>query len=146
MNAFTEPSGENQALSCTARLDAAISDTNKRLSEARGRQIMARETARAILDGQLAGEISPGKDMVNRPDHYTVLTSDSGDVIEARHIIEAVIDGDTPMVGMQAHDIACTLKYLLRLGKKDDSHQDLAKSAKYLGWALQRIEGAPDVI
>ncbi len=152
MKSLTETSGVNEALSCTARLDAAISDTNQRLSEARGSQIMAREKLQAILGGHLAGTEPRGehiddssfshlnKDMINSPGHYAVMTSKSGDVIEARHIIEAVVHGSSPMQGMFAHDIACGLKYLCRLGKKDDAKTDLGKAIKYLGWALDRLE------
>ena len=44
------------------------------------------------------------------------------------------------MRGVFAHDVACGLKYLLRLGKKDDVQQELGKSLKYLGWAKDRAE------
>lgn len=92
---------------------------------------MARKKVQAILDDK------PASDLVNHPSHYAVMTCSCGKTVEARDIINAIIK---PMSGMFAHDIACGLKYILRLGKKDDTAQELGKSLKYLGWARERAE------
>jgi hypothetical protein len=101
------------------------------LKGARRRQAMARKKVQRILDDK------PKGDLINQPAHYAVMTCSCGKNIEARDIINAIIK---PMSGMFAHDIACGLKYILRLGKKDDVKQELGKSLKYLGWARERAE------
>ena len=105
----------------------------QRLKAARSKQVAARDKARAALDEKSA---CPKGDMVHAPNHYAVLTCSCGKKIEARDIINAIIE---PFGGMFAHDIACGLKYLLRLGKKDDPAQELGKSLKYIGWAQQNL-------
>jgi|TARA_B110000483_G_scaffold168968_1_gene199774 hypothetical protein len=92
---------------------------------------MARKKVQTILDDE------PASDPINHPSHYAVMTCSCGKNIEARDIINSII---APMSGMFAHDIACGLKYILRLGKKDDVKQELGKSLKYLGWARERAE------
>ena len=92
---------------------------------------MARKKVQRILDDK------PKGDLINQPAHYAVMSCSCGKNIEARDIINAIIK---PMSGMFAHDIACGLKYILRLGKKDDVKQELGKSLKYLGWARDRAE------
>jgi hypothetical protein len=92
---------------------------------------MARKKVQRILDDK------PKGDLINHPSHYAVMSCSCGKNIEARDIINAIIK---PMSGMFAHDIACGLKYILRLGKKDDATQELGKSLKYLGWARERAE------
>ena len=101
------------------------------LKGARRRQVMARKKVQNILDDK------PKEDLINQPAHYAVMTCSCGKNIEARDIINAIIK---PMSGMFAHDIACGLKYILRIGKKDGTAQELGKSLKYLGWARDRAE------
>jgi hypothetical protein len=112
--------------------EAALDERfSKKLRNARRRQTMARKKVQAILDDKPTG------DLVNHPSHYAVMTCSCGKTIEARDIIASVIK---PMSGAFAHDIACGLKYILRLGKKDDVKQELGKSLRYLGWARDRAE------
>ena len=113
-------------------VEAALDERfSKKLRSARRRHAMAIKKVQAILDDKPAG------DLVNQPSHYAVMTCSCGKNIEARDIINAII---APMRGVFAHDVACGLKYLLRLGKKDDVQQELGKSLKYLGWAKDRAE------
>lgn len=108
------------------------------LKGARRRQAMARKKVQRILDDpNLILDDKPKGDLINHPSHYAVMSCSCGKNIEARDIINAIIK---PMSGMFAHDIACGLKYILRLGKKDDVKQELGKSLKYLGWARERAE------
>ena len=69
-------------------------------------------------------------DPVNRPAHYTA------GKVESIDAIESALGED----GFVPYCIGNTLKYLNRLGKKDDAVQDAKKARWYLDRAIKTLE------
>lgn len=71
--------------------------------------------------------------LVSHPSHYQLKNG-----LEVIQIIEAFTDG---LNGIDAVDIGNAVKYLGRLGKKDDIIQDAEKAAWYLNHFIERNKG-----
>ena len=74
----------------------------------------------------------PAHDPVTRPAHYTA------GKVESIDAIESALGRD----GFIAYCIGNNLKYLNRLGKKDDALQDARKARWYLDRAIKTLEAA----
>lgn len=74
----------------------------------------------------------PGEvvDMVNHPPHYTVGGIETIDYMKAKSTTEE----------FRGHLRLTALKYLSRMGHKDDSLKDLKKAQWYLNRLIQEIE------
>lgn len=72
----------------------------------------------------------PIPDLINEPPHYQ-------GKVESIDAIEAVIAGKDPVI---AYNVGQVIKYLFRLGKKDDPKQDAKKAKWYLERAIKILE------
>lgn len=72
---------------------------------------------------------NPRRDMIDHPDHYTA----GG--IETIEFIEAKLNSMPHLTPFQAYCVGNVIKYMSRLGLKDDLYQDLGKAIKYAEWA-----------
>ena len=63
---------------------------------------------------------------VTKPRHYQIRED-----LEARDVIEEVLDL-SGFKGKDAFNLGCALKYLLRVGRKDNIKQDLGKAKDYI--------------
>lgn len=70
-------------------------------------------------------------DMVNRPDHYTWKKK------ECREIQRDMVDG---LSGMAVSDMTNIIKYLYRVGHKDDIKQDLDKAKQYIDFLYEDLQ------
>ena len=71
-------------------------------------------------------------DMVNSPPHYKL----NGLDIESVDVIWAVLTAEEFRGWCKGNAI----KYLMRLGKKDNEIQDARKSIKFLEWLVKELE------
>lgn len=69
-------------------------------------------------------------DMINHPPHYTVGGIETIDYMKAKSTTEE----------FRGHLRLTALKYLSRMGHKDDSLKDLKKAQWYLNRLIQEIE------
>jgi len=69
-------------------------------------------------------------DMINHPPHYTVGGIETIDYMKAKSTTEE----------FKGHLRLTALKYLSRMGHKDDSLKDLKKAQWYLNRLIQEIE------
>ena len=72
------------------------------------------------------------KDMVNSPKHYKLRGLD----IESVDVIKATMTPEEFQGWLKGN----AMKYLHRLGKKDDAVQDAKKAMKYLEWLVRELE------
>ena len=72
------------------------------------------------------------EDMVNSPKHYKLRGLD----IESVDVIKAVLTPEEFAGWLKGN----AMKYLHRLGKKDDAVQDTKKAMKYLEWLVKELE------
>lgn len=70
-------------------------------------------------------------EMVNRPDHYTWKKK------ECREIQRDMVDG---LSGMAASNMGNIIKYLYRVGHKDDIKQDLDKAKQYIDFLYEDLQ------
>ena len=70
-------------------------------------------------------------DMVDRPDHYTWKKK------ECREIQRDMVDG---LSGMAVSDMTNIIKYLYRVGHKDDIKQDLDKAKQYIDFLYEDLQ------
>jgi hypothetical protein len=76
--------------------------------------------------------VPPAHDPVTRPAHYTA------GKVESIDAIESALGRD----GSVAYCIGNAMKYLNRMGKKDDAVQDARKARWYLDRAIKNLEAA----
>jgi len=81
-------------------------------------------------NGNVEQNYESDNQMVSHPKHYQLKNG-----LEAITVIEAITDG---LVGIDAVDIGNAVKYLCRLGKKDDSLQEVEKAKWYLTDYIKR--------
>lgn len=79
-----------------------------------------------------ASKIQEAEDMVNSPKHYKLRGLD----IESVDVIKATLTPEEFQGWLKGN----AMKYLHRLGKKDDAVQDAKKAMKYLEWLVKEIE------
>ena len=72
------------------------------------------------------------EDMVNSPKHYKLRGLD----IESVDVIKATLTQEEFEGWLKGN----AMKYLHRLGKKDDAVQDAKKAMKYLEWLVKELE------
>ena len=72
------------------------------------------------------------EDMVNSPKHYKLRGLD----IESVDVIRATMTPEEFQGWLKGN----AMKYLHRLGKKDDAAQDAKKAMKYLEWLVKELE------
>ena len=72
------------------------------------------------------------EDMVNSPKHYKLRGLD----IESVDVIKATLTQEEFEGWLKGN----AMKYLHRLGKKDDAVQDAKKAIKYLEWIVKELE------
>ena len=72
-----------------------------------------------------------GNDMVDRPDHYTWKKK------ECREIQRDMVDG---LSGMAVSDMTNIIKYLYRVGHKDDIRQDLDKAKQFIDFLYEDLQ------
>ena len=77
-------------------------------------------------------KIQETEDMVNSPKHYKLRGLD----IESVDVIRATLTPEEFRGWCKGN----AMKYLHRLGKKDDAVQDAKKAMKYLEWLVQELE------
>lgn len=70
-------------------------------------------------------------EMVNRPDHYTWKKK------ECREIQRDMVDG---LSGMAVSDMTNIIKYLYRVGHKDDIKQDLDKAKQFIDFLYEDLQ------
>lgn len=70
-------------------------------------------------------------DMVKRPDHYTWKKK------ECREIQRDMVDG---LSGMAASNMGNIIKYLYRVGHKDDIKQDLDKAKQFIDFLYEDLQ------
>lgn len=70
-------------------------------------------------------------DMVKNPDHYTWKKK------ECREIQRDMVDG---LSGMAANNMGNIIKYLYRVGHKDDIKQDLDKAKQYIDFLYEDLQ------
>lgn len=70
-------------------------------------------------------------DMVKRPDHYTWKKK------ECREIQRDMVDG---LSGMAASNMGNIIKYLYRVGHKDDIKQDLDKAKQFIDFLYEELQ------
>ena len=70
-------------------------------------------------------------DMVKRPDHYTWKKK------ECREIQRDMVDG---LSGMAVSDMTKIIKYLYRVGHKDDIKQDLDKAKQFIDFLYEDLQ------
>lgn len=70
-------------------------------------------------------------DSVKRPDHYTWKKK------ECREIQRDMVDG---LSGMAVSDMTNIIKYLYRVGHKDDAKQDLDKAKQYINFLYEDLQ------
>lgn len=70
-------------------------------------------------------------DMVKRPDHYTWKKK------ECREIQRDMVDG---LSGMAANNMGNIIKYLYRVGHKDDIKQDLDKAKQFIDFLYEDLQ------
>lgn len=70
-------------------------------------------------------------DMVEHPDHYTWKNK------ECREIQRDMVDG---LEGMAASNMGNIIKYLYRVGHKDDIKQDLDKAKQYIDFLYEDLQ------
>ena len=75
-------------------------------------------------------EANDQNSLVSHPKHYQLKNG-----LEVIQVVEAFTDG---LNGIDAVDIGNAVKYLGRLGKKDDTIQDAEKAAWYLNHFIER--------
>ena len=71
------------------------------------------------------------KEMVERPDHYTWKKK------ECREIQRDMVDG---LSGMAASNMGNIIKYLYRVGHKDDIKQDLDKAKQFIDFLYEDLQ------
>lgn len=76
---------------------------------------------------------NPSRDMIDHPDHYTA----GG--IETIAFIEAKLNAMPHLTPFQAYCVGNVIKYMSRLGLKDDLYQDLGKAINYAKWAQEGV-------
>lgn len=74
-------------------------------------------------------------DMVKRPDHYTWKKK------ECREIQRDMVDG---LSGMAASNMGNIIKYLYRVGHKDDIKQDLDKAKQFIDFLYEDLQREKD--
>lgn len=72
------------------------------------------------------------EDMVNSPQHYKLRGLD----VESVDVIKATMTPEEFKGWLKGN----AMKYLFRLGKKDDECQDAKKAMKYLEWLVKELE------
>ena len=75
-------------------------------------------------------------DLVNHPKHYQLKNG-----LEVIDVVDAFTEG---LEGIDAVDIGNAVKYLGRLGKKDDAVQEVSKARWYLDHYINRHEQEKD--
>lgn len=70
-------------------------------------------------------------EMINRPDHYTWKKK------ECREIQRDMVDG---LSGMAASNMGDIIKYLYRVGHKDDIKQDLDKAKQFIDFLYEDLQ------
>lgn len=85
-----------------------------------------------VLASYPAKKIQEVEDMVNSPKHYKLRGLD----IESVDVIRATLTPEEFRGWCKGN----AMKYLHRLGKKDDAVQDAKKAMKYLEWLVQELE------
>jgi DNA-binding XRE family transcriptional regulator len=80
---------------------------------------------------ELYGSNPDYDEMVNRPDHYTWKKK------ECREIQRDMVDG---LSGMAANDMGNIIKYLYRVGHKDDIKQDLDKAKQFIDFLYEDLK------
>lgn len=76
---------------------------------------------------------NPNRDLIDHPDHYTA----GG--IETIAFIEAKLNAMPHLTPFQAYCVGNVIKYMSRLGLKDDLYQDLGKAINYAKWAQEGV-------
>jgi len=76
---------------------------------------------------------NPSRDLIDHPDHYTA----GG--IETIAFIEAKLNAMPHLTPFQAYCVGNVIKYMSRLGLKDDLYQDLGKAINYAKWAQEGV-------
>lgn len=85
-----------------------------------------------VLASYPENKIQEAEDMVNSPKHYKLRGLD----IESVDVIRATLTPEEFRGWCKGN----AMKYLHRLGKKDDAVQDAKKAMKYLEWLVQELE------
>ena len=85
-----------------------------------------------VLASYPAKKTQEAEDMVNSPKHYKLRGLD----IESVDVIKATLTPEEFQGWLKGN----AMKYLYRLGKKDDAVQDAKKAMKYLEWLVQELE------
>lgn len=80
---------------------------------------------------ELYGLSSDYDEMVDHPDHYTWKKK------ECRDIQRDMVDG---LSGMAVSDMTNIIKYLYRVGHKDDIKQDLDKAKQYIDFLYEDLQ------
>ena len=76
-------------------------------------------------------DMAKESDMVKNPDHYTWKKK------ECREIQRDMVDG---LSGMAASNMGNIIKYLYRVGHKDDIKQDLDKAKQYIDFLYEDLQ------
>ena len=85
-----------------------------------------------VLASYPAKKTQEAEDMVNSPKHYKLRGLD----IESVDIIRATLTPEEFRGWLKGN----AMKYMHRLGKKDNEAQDAKKAMKYLEWLVRELE------
>lgn len=85
-----------------------------------------------VVGSYSANKMQEAEDMVNSPKHYKLRGLD----IESVDVIKATLTPEEFQGWLKGN----AMKYLHRLGKKDDAVQDAKKAMKYLEWLVKELE------
>jgi DNA-binding helix-turn-helix protein len=113
----------------TAKISVYLWENGKARPNSKRCKIIA-DMGGITLD-ELYGLSSDYDEMVNRPDHYTWKKK------ECREIQRDMVDG---LSGMAASNMGNIIKYLYRVGHKDDIKQDLDKAKQYIDFLYEDLQ------
>ena len=85
-----------------------------------------------VVGSYSANKMQKAEDMVNSPKHYKLRGLD----IESVDVIKATLTPEEFQGWLKGN----AMKYLHRLGKKDDAVQDAKKAMKYLEWLVKEMD------
>lgn len=107
-----------------------IEDKIKEFQNEMFKHFFGEEIAEYEKSVKKADEVITNSDMVNSPNHYTWKSR------ECKYIQADMVDG---LDGMVAHHMADVIKYLYRVGHKDDIKQDLEKAKKNIDFIIEEM-------
>lgn len=85
-----------------------------------------------VLASYPGKKVQEAEDMVNSPKHYKLRGLD----IESVDVIRATLTPEEFRGWLKGN----AMKYMHRLGKKDNEAQDAKKAMKYLEWLVRELE------